>query len=86
MKHFEKINWLPVSERFNQYVCSNSFKFFKETCPPYFRDIYGQSGQNQPNARSSVLKLKHPLRNIIFSRNLETSSKMLLLIDAVLGT
>ena len=28
VKDFEKINWLPVSERFNQYLCSNAFKFF----------------------------------------------------------
>ena len=28
VKHFEKINWLPVSERFNQYLCSNVFNFF----------------------------------------------------------
>ena len=63
VKNFEKINWLPVSKRFNQYLCSNAFKFFKETCPLYFHDIYRQSGQNQANTRSSVLKLKHPLRN-----------------------
>ena len=62
VKNFEKINWLPVSKRFNQYLCSNAFKFFKETCPLYFHDIYRQSGQNQANTRSSVLKLKHPLR------------------------
>ena len=63
MKYFEKVNWLPVSERFNQYLCSNGFKLFKETYPMYFHDIYRQSGQNQANTRSSVLKLKHPLRN-----------------------
>ena len=32
MRHFEKFNCLPVSERFNQYLCSNAFEFFKETC------------------------------------------------------
>ena len=63
MKDFEKINGLPVSERFNQYLCTNSFKCFKETCPLCFHDIYRQSGQSQANTRSSVLKLKHPLRN-----------------------
>ena len=63
MKDFEKINWVPVSERFNQHLCFNAFNFFKETCPLYFYDIYRQSGQNQANTRSSVLKLKHPLRN-----------------------
>ena len=26
MKDFKKTNWLPVSERFNQYLCSNAFK------------------------------------------------------------
>ena len=57
MKDLEKINWLPVSERFNQYLCSNTFKFLKETSPLYFHGIYRQSGQNQANMRSSVLKL-----------------------------
>ena len=30
----------------------------------YFHDIYRQSGQNQANTRSSVSKLKHPLKNM----------------------
>ena len=30
-KDFGKINWPRVSERFNQNLCSNAFKFFKET-------------------------------------------------------
>ena len=41
----EKINWLPVYERLNQYLCSNAFKFLKETCPLHFHDTYRQSGQ-----------------------------------------
>ena len=102
MKHFEKN------------------KFFKETCPLYFHDIYRQSGQNQANTRSSVLNLKHPLRNTCsgqkklsyltpivwnslptdlelanslhnFKRKLkdhflQETNKILLFIDAVLGT
>ena len=31
---FEKINYLPVCERFNQYLFSNGFKIFKETFLP----------------------------------------------------
>ena len=61
VKRFEKIKWLPVPERFNKYLCSNAFKFFKETCPQYFY-VYRQSGQNQANTRSSVFQLKRPLR------------------------
>ena len=62
VKHFEKINWLPVSERFNQYLCSSTFRFFNQTCALYFHDKYDNQ-VNQANTRSSVLKLKHPLRN-----------------------
>ena len=63
MKDFDKTNWFLVSERFNQYLCSNAFKFLNKTCPLDFHDIYRQSGQNQVNTRSSVLKLEHPIRN-----------------------
>ena len=63
IKDFKKISWLPVFERFNQYLCSNAFKIFNKTCPLYFHDIYRQSGQNQANTRRFDLKLKHPLRN-----------------------
>ena len=56
MKHHKKINWLPVSERFSQHLCSSTFKFFKETCPLFFHDIYRQSSQNQANTRSPVKK------------------------------
>ena len=63
MKDFEKIKWLPVSERFNQYLCSNAFNFLKETRTLYCHVIYRQSAQNQANTRSSVLKLKHRLRS-----------------------
>ena len=63
MKDFEKINWLPVSERSTPCLCSNAFKFFKETCPLYFHDMYRQSGQNQANTKFSVSKLKCPLKN-----------------------
>ena len=62
LKHFEKTNSLPISERFNQYFCSNPFKFLTGLFL-YFNGISRQSAQNQVNTRSSVLKLKHPLRN-----------------------
>ena len=38
MIDFEKTDWFPVSERFNQYLCSNAYKFLKTTCPLYFHD------------------------------------------------
>ena len=56
MKDFGKINWFSLSQRFNQYLFSNSFKFFKETFP-------------QANTGSSVLKPKHPLKNSCSGQN-----------------
>ena len=35
VKELEKLNWLPVSERFNQQFCSNDFTFFSGSCPLY---------------------------------------------------
>ena len=46
--------------------------FFKETCPLYFH-MCRQSGQNQANMRSSVLKLKHPLRIMFWSNKFVVS-------------
>ena len=68
MKDFEKINRLPVSERFNLYLSSNAFKFFKETCPLYYRDVYRKYSQNQENTRFSVLELKHPFKNTCYDQ------------------
>ena len=69
IKEFEQINWLPVSERFNQCICSNAFKFFNENCPLYLYDLYKPSGQDQINTKSSVLKLKHPSRSTCSGQN-----------------
>ena len=69
IKEFEQINWLPVSERFNQCICSNAFKFLNKNCPLYLYDLYKPSGQDQTNARSSVLKLKHPSRSTCSGQN-----------------
>ena len=44
IKEFEQIIWLPVSERFDQCICSNAFKFFNENCPLYLPDLYIPSG------------------------------------------
>ena len=46
-----------VSEKFNQCICSNVFKFFNESCPLHLYDLYKPSGQDQINTRSSVLTL-----------------------------
>ena len=69
IKEFEQINWLPVSKRLNQCICSNAFKFANENCPLYLHDLYKPYGQDQINTRSSVLKLKHPSRSTCSGQN-----------------
>ena len=39
MKEFELKNWLPFSEKFNQCICSNAFKFFDEYRPLYVHEL-----------------------------------------------
>ena len=46
IKELEHINWLAVSEKFNQCICSNAFKFFNENCPLYLYDLYKPSRQD----------------------------------------
>ena len=49
MKDVEEINCFLVSGRFNQCFSSSTFKFFMESFPLYFLDIYRQPSQNQVN-------------------------------------
>ena len=56
-----KINWLPTKERFEQCVCVNIFKFFNNSSPAYFSEIYHPFDQRQ-NTRRSKFKLHLPQR------------------------
>ena len=71
IKEFEQINWLPVSERFNQCICLNAFNFFNENCPlsVFIYDLCKSSGKDEINIRSSVLKLKHLSRSTCSGQN-----------------
>ena len=63
VKEFEKLNWPPVSERFNQYLCFNIFTFLSGNNFLYLHNIYKQLDQDQARKRSSVLKLTQPSIN-----------------------
>ena len=55
-EHFDKINWLPTDQRFQQYLSTNIFKFFSEMCPQYMNEIYRTTNQNKTVTRNSVTK------------------------------
>ena len=68
-KEFEKINWLPVNERFKEINSSMCFKFCNNTTPPYMNDVFKPVGQPNTTTRASLLKLNQPLRRANHGQN-----------------
>ena len=62
LTEFEKINWLPINDRFEQCISSTTFKFFNNRSPAYMNDVFKPAGHPITNTRASFLKLIEPLR------------------------
>ena len=60
-EEFNKINWLPTRQRFEQCVLVNIFKFFSKSAPQYFSEMYHPAVQSY-STRSSYQKLRLPFR------------------------
>ena len=63
LTEFEKINWLPINDRFEQCISSTTFKFFNKRSPAYMNDVFKPAGHPNTNTRASFIKLIQPLRN-----------------------
>ena len=59
-KEFETLNWLPVTERFNQCINSIVFKYVNDQCPNYLNEVFQIAPENNIQTRGSFLKLKSP--------------------------
>ena len=59
---FKKINWLSVTDRFDQCVCASLFKFFNKKSPPYMAEIFNPISKNGIGTRNGLLKLNQPSR------------------------
>ena len=59
---FEKINWLPMNDRFEQCISSMTFNHFSYLNPLYMNDVFKLAGQSTAATRTSLLKLSQPLR------------------------
>ena len=62
LNELKKINWLNVSDRFDQCVSSSAFKFFNNNSPTYMSEIYNPVSKNGINTRNGFLKLQQPSR------------------------
>ena len=59
LTEFEKINWLPINDRFEQCISSMTFKYFNYLSPLYMNDVFKLAGQNTTDCYySSSLLLK----------------------------
>ena len=67
-KEFEKINWLPINDRFKQIISSMSFKFCNNTSPPYMNDVFKPASQPNTTTRASLLKLNQLCEELITIR------------------
>ena len=61
-KEFETLNWLPLTERFNQCINSIVFKYINYQCPNYLNEVVQTAPENNIQTRGSLLKLKCPFR------------------------
>ena len=59
-KEFETVNWLPVTERFNQCINSIAFKYVNGQCSNYLNEVFQTAPEKNFQTRGSFLKLKCP--------------------------
>ena len=59
---FKSINWLNVTDRFEQCASTSVFKYFHNNSPSYMAEIYSPASKLNIGTRNSFLKLKQPSR------------------------
>ena len=57
-KEFETLNWLPVTERFNQGIDSIIFKYVNDQWFNYVNEVFQTALEKNIQNRGSFLKLK----------------------------
>ena len=62
LTEFEKINWLPINNRFEQCISSMTFKFFNYLSPLYMNDVFKLADKNTTATRTSLFKFSQPWR------------------------
>ena len=54
---FEKINWLPINDQFEQCISSMTCTYFNKLTPLYINAVFKPAGQNTTATRTSLFKL-----------------------------
>ena len=61
-EEFKRLNWLPVTYRFEQCVISIAFKYFNEQCPNNLNEVFDVATESNFQLKNSFQKLKCPFR------------------------
>ena len=59
---FEKLIWLPISDRINQRVISTTFKFVNDIGPNFLNEVFQWTVESNRTLRNDYRRFKHPLR------------------------
>ena len=68
-KHLKKINWLPISERVNQFIAVSVYKFSNDLAPKYMEDIFKKSNNTHRTRYTNETKLDIPMRKHEYGKN-----------------
>ena len=52
---FQKLNWLPISDRIDQYVLSSAFKFVTDVGPNYLNEVFQRATESNKTLRLSTV-------------------------------
>ena len=62
-KEIKDLNWLPVTNRFEQCVILIVFKFINSNCLYYLNEVFQFAPKGNISLRNNFLKLKKPFQN-----------------------
>ena len=68
-RHFKEINWLPISERVDQFIAVSVYKFSKGLAPIYMEDVFNNNSSLRRTRYSNESKLSIPSRNHNYGKN-----------------
>ena len=71
-KLFQKLNWLPVNQRFKECVSSTVFKFVQNKYPAYMNKVFRPNENTRINTTICYLRLSHPFRKTSTSKTVCT--------------
>ena len=62
---FEKLNWLPISNRINQYILSTTFKFVIGMGLNYLNEVFQWAAESNRTLRNNYLTLHHFAKQLL---------------------